>query len=357
MFRIFLLVLAGLLLWACNKTTIPVQNKEKAETLPSLFEGQAMSMEQMLTTIALGSCNRQDMEQPMWPFILENDPQLWVWLGDNIYGDTEDMEVMKGKYLKQKSHSGYRKLREQVMVIGIWDDHDYGANDGGKEYAKKAESKELMLDFLDVPREAPVRNRSGAYQSYTFGPAGRQVKVILLDARTFRDDIERTGPPNRRYLPNPDGDVLGEEQWTWLERELSSSTAQVHLIGSGIQFIPEEHAFEKWANLPKARQRLFELLASTQPASPILLSGDRHIAEVSKVIVEEWEQPIYELTSSGLTHSYEAVGEEPNRHRVGGIFGSKNFGVITIDWTASGPEIRLYVKGLNNRVLQETVVE
>ena len=356
MLRTLLLFSLCHVFWACSNRPISAQRKVNAGP-ETLLEDRKMNTGQLLTTIALGSCNRQDREQPMWPFILENDPQLWIWLGDNIYGDTEDMDLMSDKYRLQKSNPGYSRLREQAMVVGIWDDHDYGINDGGKEFSKKEESKELMLDFLDVPEDAPVRSRPGAYQSYSFGPTGQQVKVLLLDARYFRDPIERTGPPNRRYLPNAEGDVLGEDQWTWLEEELINSTAQVHLIGSGIQFIPEEHAFEKWANLPKARERLFQLLARTKPEVPVLLSGDRHIAEVSKLMIDGWDQPVYELTSSGLTHSYEKVGDEPNRHRVGGIFGKKNFGVIAIAWTEAGPEVRLFIKSLGNTILQETVIE
>ena len=352
-----LAVLCCQVFWSCRQLKEGAPVVDAPETGVTLFEGQEMDTVRELTTIALGSCNRQDLEQPMWPFILENNPQLWIWLGDNIYGDTEDMNVMKEKYLRQKSHPGYRQLREKAMIVGTWDDHDYGTNDGGKEYPRKEESKMLMLDFLDVPVEATVRSREGAYQSYMYGPPGRRVKVILLDARSFRDDIERTSPPNRRYLPNPDGDILGEQQWKWLEEELTGSPAQVHLIGSGIQFIPEEHAFEKWANFPKARQRLFDLLAQTRPGLPVLLSGDRHIAEVSKFTIDGWDQPLYEITSSGLTHSYEAVGEEANRFRQGNIFGVKNFGIITIDWKEPAPEVRLFIKGLDNRVLQETLVD
>src|SRR6266851_3009956 len=83
---------------------------------------------QVLERIAFGSCNRESLPQPLWSPILETRPDLWIWLGDNIYADTEDMEVMRQKYARQLANEGYRQLRASVPVIGIWDDHDYGAN-------------------------------------------------------------------------------------------------------------------------------------------------------------------------------------------------------------------------------------
>jgi alkaline phosphatase D len=326
----------------CQRKTATV------DTDQPLYLGQTIDLSQTLTTIALGSCNRQDRPQKMWPIIASHEPQLWIWLGDNIYGDSEDMEVMRRKYLQQKYGEAYTAFRRQTPVIGIWDDHDFGANNAGKEFPKRDESQALMLDFLDVPPTAPVRRQKGGYQSFTFGPAGKQVKVILLDSRYFRDEPIRN--PNRppAYLPNEAGTILGEEQWAWLEKELAASGAQVHLIGNGIQVIPEDHDYEKWANFPRERQRLLDLLKKYHVPHPVLLSGDRHIAEISRLNLPDYVYPVYELTSSGMTHSYEGVGEEPNRHRVSDLIGKLNFGLIQIDWSRDQPRIELEVRGLEN---------
>jgi len=324
----------------------------------SLYVGRQLDTAALLNTIALGSCNQQDEPQDMWPVIGGHDPDLWIWLGDNIYGDTEDMDVLARKYKKQKFGADYAAFRENTQVIGIWDDHDYGLNDGDKRYAKKAESEELLLNFLDVPQDAAVRGRPGAYQSYTFGPKDKQVKILLLDARYFRDTLSKSKEENRRYLPNKTGDILGEAQWQWLERQLTDSPAQVHLIGSGVQILPQDHGYEKWANFPKSRQRLFDLLQRSQPANPVLLSGDRHIAELSRIELDSLPQPIYELTASGMTHSWETVGEEPNRHRVGELVPKKNFGLIRIDWSGDQPDLRVEVRGVEeNALLLEKALE
>lgn len=305
--------------------------------------------EKIISSIAFGSCNKHNSSQEMWQYIIQNDPDLWIWLGDIIYGDTEDMNLLTEKYNIQKSYPEYQVLLKKCPVIGIWDDHDFGVNDGGKEYPMKKESKKILLDFLDVPGDAEVRKREeGAYQSYLIGPPDKQVKVILLDARYFRDELIKDHATDRRYTTNPTGDILGEAQWSWLEKELLESTAKVHIIGSGIQIIPEEHGWEKWANFPIARKRFFDLLEKTKPQNPLLISGDRHIAELSKYQPEGLDYPIYEMTASGLTHTWAIARNEPNQYRVGEMIYKKNFSVLNIDWEKENPVLTVEIKGLNN---------
>jgi alkaline phosphatase D len=253
------------------------------------------------------------------------------------------MDVMLAKYQRQKSGGAYSRFRQEVPVIGIWDDHDYGVNDGGKEYPQKEASSALLMDFLDVPRDAEVRERAGVYQSYSFGPEGEQIKIILLDTRYFRDPLEKQSMTGPRYYPNPQGDILGEVQWEWLERELTQSSAQIHLIGTSIQLIAEEQFFEKWANFPTARDRFFRLLEKTKPSRPILISGDRHISELSRIQLPGLERPLYELTSSGMTHTWSSAGAEPNRYRVGDLIIAKAFGLIQIDWSGAEPSLSVRV--------------
>ena len=306
---------------------------------PNIIKPKPLTPKKTLTTIAFGSCNKHNLPQPIWEFVVQNQPDLWIWLGDNIYGDTENMDTLKKKYNAQKSNFEYQKLVKTCPVIGIWDDHDYGTNDGDKNYPKKVESKALMLDFLDVPKKAEVRKRKGAYQSYTFGKKKEKVKIILLDGRYFRDELTKDDSKKKRYIPNETGDVLGETQWQWLSQELSDTSIALNIIGCGIQMIPKDHRFEKWANFPKARKRLFNLLEAKQPKGVVLLSGDRHIAEISKIKLEGLPYDLYDITSSGLTSSWEDIGEEYNELRVDDkMTGQKNFGIIKIDWNAHAIE-------------------
>jgi alkaline phosphatase D len=291
-----------------------------------------------LRRIAFGSCNRQDRPQPLWKLIAKQEPQLWIWLGDNVYGDSEDVSVLRAKYVQQQRNPEYRDFVRKVPIVGTWDDHDFGKNNGGREFTARRASQAALLDFLGEPAQSPRRDQRGVYASYTYGPVGKQIKVILLDTRYHRDAI------------GSNGTILGEAQWQWLERELRSSKAQIHLIGSGIQVLPEQHRFEKWADFPAERERLFKLIGQTKASGVIFLSGDRHIAELSRVRTPHVRYPLFDLTSSGLTHTWSSLRREANWHRVGDLVIALNYGTIDVDWEAADPRITMRVLDDKNAV-------
>ncbi len=327
-----------LALFSCGKNS--TQNQA-----PLIIEGNEL-------TIAFGSCAHSYDTLTIFTAIESHKPAIWVWLGDIIYGDSHDMAVLKEKYDKQKNKPEYQKLMANSKVIGIWDDHDYGVNDGGKYYSKKDESKELLLDFLDVEKDDPVRSRKGAYSDYNLQIDEKHVKIILLDTRYFRDTLDPDFNSTKRYLPNEEGDILGEEQWQWFERVLRKSKADFHIIGSGIQVISDEHGYEKWANFPRSRDRMFRLIAEINPSPVIFISGDRHIAEVSKLDIEGLSYPLYDFTASGLTHTWGTYWPEPNQYRVDSLIVSKNFGLLKLSWNDSGLAVALEVRGEKNELIQ-----
>ncbi|WP_052738821.1 alkaline phosphatase D family protein [Pontibacter korlensis] len=299
--------------------------------------------------IAFGSCNNQDEPQPLWPAIAAAQPDLWIWLGDNIYADTHNMDTLANKYSRQQQQAGYRQLVQSASITGTWDDHDFGYNDAGGEFAQKAQSQQLFLDFMGVPANAPVRKQEGIYRSYTFGEGKQKVKVFLLDTRYHRDKFKKFFG---LYLPNYSGDILGEAQWQWLEQELANSDAQINIIASGMQILPNGHAYTSWSAFPKARKRLLKLLENTHPANPVLLSGDRHVGELAKIKLEGYQQPIYEITSSGMTHHREP-SKSGNRYRVGEQVGALNFGIFDIAWGEKQANVTMQIRGVGNEVLLE----
>lgn len=326
----------------------------------TLLSFSCISQSQPLTKIAFGSCSNEELHEEMWTEIAWQKPQLCILLGDNIYGDTHDMAWMRAQYDQQKNLPGYQLLMKTCPIIGTWDDHDYGKNDGGKFYSRKKESKEEFMRFLDIPSDHPMRSREGVYSSYTYGPAGKQVKVILLDLRYFRDTTIRSTIPGHRYDPNPEGDIMGEAQWAWFEKELKESKADVHIIGSSIQLIADDHYWEKWGNFPKSRQRMLDLLARVKPRNVFVLSGDRHIAEISTLDIPGWDKPLYDVTSSGLTHTWNIKGDMPpnekNTRRVGKLIIQKNYGLILIDWSGKNPVVTFEIRGHDNAVWDTPLV-
>lgn len=287
--------------------------------------------------IAFGSCDNQKLENNLWPAILKNNPNAWVWGGDNIYSDTYDMGKMALDYKTQKEEKEYMKVVNSTKVLGTWDDHDYGLNDGGEEYEMRKESQQLFLDFMDVPTNDPRREREGVYHAELFETANGSVKVIVLDTRYFRTSLTKSEIQKKRYQPNNygEGTILGEAQWQWLESELKNSKADFNVIVTSIQLLSGEHGFETWANFPHEQDKLYSLIKSSKAKGVMVLSGDRHISEFSKKEIKGLKYPLIDFTSSGLTHVYSSFSGEPNQYRVGEVISQKSFGVVRFNFKSN----------------------
>ena len=317
--------------------------------------------EEPLSKISFGSCAKQDQPQPIWEAIVAGSPQLFVMLGDNIYGDSPDMSVLKAKYKLLNEQPGFKKLKQICPVVATWDDHDYGKDDAGAEFTMRRESQQVFLDFLGAGPDDLRRTRDGIYSAKVYGPVGKRVQVLLLDARFFRSplakgfDSREPGEGYRgKYGPNTDdgATVLGDVQWAWLAEQLKVP-AEIRVIGSSYQVLSDQHGWEMWGNFPKERERLFTLLRDSKAGGVVMISGDRHLAEIaglSKADGLSIGYPLYEVTSSslnapsgGFTKAGVRFSNEINPYRVGLTFFDVNYGNIVIDWSAADPIVRLQV--------------
>jgi alkaline phosphatase D len=320
-----------------------------------------------LTRIALGSCAFQEVEQPIWPAILSYKPELFLFAGDNIYGDVQDGKVitdpsklpgsLAAAYTKAATIPGMKLLRQSVPHLAVWDDHDYGVNDGGADFPLKAEAKRQFVEFWNLPADDPRRTREGLYHADTFGPPGQRVQVILLDLRWSRSPLKRTDQRAKGrevYVPDDDATktLLGMEQWAWLEEQLKVP-ADLRLVVTSIQLLADGHGWEKWANLPRERQKLFDLIGTTKASRVLFLSGDRHIGALYRE-TKGTPYPFYELTSSGLTQYFSAASEE-GQNRIGAVFGAVNFGTIDVDWWAGN--VTLAIRAMNGEPVRRQVIE
>ncbi|WP_437396750.1 alkaline phosphatase D family protein [Flagellimonas lutimaris] len=303
--------------------------------------------------VAFGSCNMSQEPNPFWDDILAESPDVWIWGGDIVYADTDDVEKLRAIYAMQDTVAEYAKLRAEVPIIGTWDDHDFGLNDGGSDFSIKKESQQVFLDFMGIPEDSERRNREGVYASHEYEVPAGKVKVIVLDTRYFRSELVKDEESKKRYKPTTDSTatVLGEAQWQWLENELNQSDADFNLIMSSIQVLSGEHGFESWGNFPLEVDKLENLIAQSGAKGVIILSGDRHISEFSKTEIDGLSYPLIDFTSSGLTHSYFSFSGEPNQHRIGEVVSEKSYGVITFDFEKREADMKM--KGDNGAVLQE----
>lgn len=321
--------------------------------------------------IAFGSCAKQWQAQPIWDAIINEAPDLWLFLGDNIYADTDgrtawavSKEQLQGEWNRLADKPEFQRAASTFPMMATWDNHDYGSHSGGAEFALKADSREVFLSFFSEPKSSLRWKRSGIYDSKIFGHGARSVQVILLDTKYNRSPF-RVNPASKevwlksgkvgKYLADatPEKTHLGREQWEWLETELRKP-ATVRLICSSTQIIPNEKGMDEWGNFPLERQRFFDLINNTNANGVIILSGNVHYTEISKM-TEGVRYPIYEFTSSGMTHTNNLYANASNTYRIAGPSVDLNFGLVTVDWQSMSIELeainehaeRLFIKRLD----------
>ena len=312
--------------------------------MPEAGPNPALAPATTLTRIAFGSCNHQSAPQHMWAQIASAKPQLFLMIGDNVYGDNAwdadaGLESLRKAYALQASHPEFSGFRAKYPMMATWDDHDYGLNDAGGSFPMRRWGEELFETFWGSADA--VRSRPGVYDSSITGPKGKRVQVILLDTRFFRSDLKRMAwskdrPPLGGYLPDDSADktVLGADQWAWLKAELAKP-ADVRILVSSTQVITQAHQYEGWTNFPAERAKLLDMLAERADSGLVILTGDRHAAGVYKT--EHKGETIWELTSSSLNLAFgndndRSTAREPDESRVGKFFSVENYGLIDIDW-------------------------
>lgn len=246
---------------------------------------------------------------------------MWIWGGDIIYADDESIATHRRLYRDLLEFTPYKELRDHAEILGTWDDHDFGVNDGGEHYPSKAQSQQAFLDFLGVPLDSSRRAQRGVYSSKDFKVGQHLVRVLLLDVRYFRQ------------LPGATADILGVAQWRWLAEQLRVP-ASLTILVSGSQVIPQDHTYERWDQYPESRGFLFDLIEHSPTKNFLILSGDRHFGEFSSVSIGT--KQVLELTSSGMSHAWEGKPFEPNSHRVGQMLEGRNYGVVSLSSSRSG---------------------
>lgn len=331
--------------------------------MPVAGPNPSLSPATTLTRIAFGSCNHQSAPQHMWAQIASANPQLFLMIGDNVYGDNgwdadAGLESLRRAYALQASHPEFKAFRAKYPMMATWDDHDYGLNDAGGSFPMRRWGEALFESFWGS--SDAVRSRPGVYDSTITGPEGKRVQVILLDTRYFRSDLKRMAwskdrPPLGGYLPDEslDKTMLGEAQWAWLEQELAKP-ADLRIVVSSTQVITTAHQFEGWTNMPVERNRLLETLRNRTASGLVILSGDRHAAGIYKA--QHKGETMWELTSSSLNLSFgsdndRSTAREPDPARVTKFFSEENYGLVDIDWKAK--RLTMTLKGNTSATLAE----
>ena len=315
----------------------------------------ALDPSETLTRIVFASCAQQNEDQSIWDVIAGENPDLTLYIGDNVYGDVRSDDAslpeLKAAYMRLAQSEPFARARASAPLLTTWDDHDFGMNDAGGEYQYKENAEALFEYVWDVKDDRA--SRPGVYGSWILGEEdGRSVQIIMLDTRFFRSTLKPTdeygAKGKERYIPDPDPQktMLGEAQWAWLAAELEKP-ADLRLLISSVQVISEGHGWEAWKMLPTERERLYETIEEAGAEGVVLVSGDRHAAALYKKDGKVG-YPLYEATSSSLNLPLrnwldpdEPFEQEPGPNRLTDMIIDANYGLIEIDWEAGVVDISI----------------
>ncbi|MGE6697798.1 alkaline phosphatase D family protein [Hyphomonas sp. NPDC076900] len=323
--------------------------------------------EDVLTRLLVGSCfNEETPDGTAMSTVAAQEADLFLMIGDNVYGDMNGrayvnnqatLDELRESFSDLAARPEFQALRAKHPMMVAWDDHDYGANDAGREFPFRRLAERIHERFWGLENE-DVGAWPGTYYARSFGPQGQRVQIIMLDTRFFRSPLEPTDEWGKkgkeRYVPSTSEgqDMLGNDQWTWLENQLQEE-ADLRLIVSSIQVMTTDgHGFEAWSRLPAEQERLYRLVAETEAEGVVFVSGDRHTAFLYKDEAA-LPYPAYEITASSMNVSMWDTSGEVDRAQIGPGYAPNNFGAIEIDWESG--TVRLAIKSDTGDTVNEVV--
>jgi alkaline phosphatase D len=301
----------------------PIEDDGSGENFSSTFTTQELwqfRKDPPNFKIALGSCtfvNETDYDRPGDPYggefhifdtIVKKDPDLMLWLGDNIYLREVDFQSYGSiihRYKHTRSQREIQNLMQHCPNMAIWDDHDFGPNDSNGSFVHKDWTLEAFKAFWPNPSFGLSNEESGKGITTHFQYS--DIEYFLLDNRyhrTWKDSIGNTAST-----------ILGETQLNWLLQALKQSQAPFKLIAIGGQFLNSAAVFENYANYEQERELIIRTIEKENIHGVVFLTGDRHCGELSYMPLQN-NNGIFDLTVSPLTSKAFDMSKEENKWRV-----------------------------------------
>ena len=275
-------------------------------------------------------------EYEVFESIVSAEPDMMLWLGDNVYLREVDFQSYSG-YLYRYTHT--RALPEMQELLkacpnyAIWDDHDYGPNDADASWIHRDWAQEAFKTFWANPSYGAPSGANNIATAFRFN----DVEFFLLDNRS-----QRIHHNNRTQ----DIHVLGDEQIDWLIAALNKSKAPFKMVAVGGQFLNTVDRHENMANFPE-RQEIIDRIEEEHIHGVVFLTGDRHCTDMSRIELEGGAV-IHDLTVSPLTSSAYDNSDEPNDLRVEGTtVPFRNFAELNFSGPRKNRSLEIIVKDVN----------
>lgn len=283
-------------------------------------------------TFAILSCMSDDRRfesviDPMWRRLQEQNPDLVIMCGDEVYVDSfEFVERQKAteQDLWQRYVDSFRRLpiyhwRRLTPVLAVWDDHDYGTNDGDRDFVSKEQALRLFRAVFGG------KDLNGTYEA---GPHGCSCAFTAFGQRFFLMDDRMFRQPNKNQPAAEPYGHWGRDQHEWLVERLAQNDAPAWIV-NGNQFfngvsLSFKEAFEQ--NHSAEFIALIDKLKALS-APVVFASGDVHLSEIMRIPKDRLGYETFEVTSSSM-HSFTGSGWD-NPMRLAGAY-TKEYNFLTV---------------------------
>ena len=300
--------------------------------------------------VAFGSCCRiqLDADQPIWNAVRGLEPDLFIWLGDNIYGDSDDPAILADFYGRQRLVERLEPLLRSTPQLATWDDHDFGYNDSDGTSPYKGSALKVFRNFWANPSYGEPDN-PGVYFKQSYGG----VDFFILDGRYHRDVTTRTDDAAKT--------MLGAAQKAWLKRELKASRAPFKILaaGGGWSSAENEDGGDSWGVFLTERNEIFDFIRDESIGGVVCISGDSHMGELNCI---PWSQrggyDIYDFCSSPLAQmpAVRNLRQTPEVRIRDSWTRSVNVGVMRFDMTGPTPTLTYTLHDVLGEAVWEPLV-
>ncbi len=228
--------------------------------------------------------------------LARENPDILLMIGDMDHGNPASLSEYRAMH---KANRGNEKqvgaaLKDYLLyntpVAYVWDDHDYGENQGDKNTKSKKDALRAYKEYW--PSYDLVREEEGIWQNFKYG---NLAEVFVLDVRSQRDPDTYKDPAfipdtearsNRNTLRYNtcrsmlDGDLcpggLPTGQKEWLKDALWYSNAKWKIIVTPVTWNPSTEKDDAWWDFRAERLELMAYLKSRGISGVIFVSADLH---------------------------------------------------------------------------------
>ena len=313
-------------------------------------------------SVAVGSCNyisEEALDRPGKPYgsgysiyetIASKNPDIMVWGGDNIYLREADWDSQTGinyRYTHSRSIKEMQPLLAKTQNFAIWDDHDFGPNDGDRGFYHKNLTQKAFRNFWANKTYGMDDNQNeGVYSTFNWGDA----QFFLLDNRYFKS-------PNDRKTGKRE--MLGDDQLEWLIDNLVTSNAVFKIIIIGGQVLNTEAIYENYSNYSDEKSKLLKEIQDNKIKGVFFISGDRHFSELA-MQTRENTYSLYDWTVSPLTSGVVPADKtinEKNTNRVeGSMFNVNSFGNLIFSGDKKNRQMKLVLFDKDGKELWNKII-